>query len=74
MFQMVVLDSSHIFLNPCDVALQTNNIFSYSFGVMLLYSDSFAYNIVDQLGDNKAVCAAVNPVFFDSGSNVPKHS
>ena len=53
---MVVLDTSHIFLETCDVSLQTNNIFSYSFGCHVLLA------ITCSDGDSNAVSVRVNPV------------
>ena len=53
---MVVLDSSHIFLETCDVSLQTDNIFSYSLGAHVLLA------IICSDGDNNAVSVRVKPV------------
>ena len=53
---MVILDSSHILLKTGDVALQTDNIFSYSFGGHVLLAISCSD------GDNKALSLRVNPV------------
>jgi len=56
MFQMVVLNSGHIFLKTRDVSLQTDNIFSYSLGCHVVLA------IACSDGDNNAVSVRVNPV------------
>ena len=53
---MVILDSSHILLKTGDVALQTDNIFSYSFGGHVVLA------ICCSEGDNNAASLRVNPV------------
>ena len=52
---MVVLDTRHIFLKPCNVALQTDDVFSYTFGCHVLLA------IICSEGDNNAVSVRVNP-------------